>query len=573
MDSNAPPRTVLEILERSARLYPDKLFSRRANREGETFTFAELDQETTRLALALLEMGLVREERVGVFSENRPRWCAAYLAVQRAGGIAVPMDALLKEREVGEIGKAAELRYVFASERLEPVVKAALPRVRVLSLDESAGAHAGYAQALARGDQSTRHAQLAERRVSPESLAALIFTSGTTGRPKAVALSHRNLTTNVNAVLTEFSIGPGDRLLSVLPLHHTFECTMGMMMPLSAGATVVYSRSLKSRELMEDLRDSQATLMLGVPLLYSKMIAGIERTLAEGNLIARGIFLPVFRALRRTRAPMGLGRVLLAPIRSRAGIRHLKFFVSGAAALGPEAFHGFRALGVDMLQGYGLTETSPVLTVNPPGKAREGSVGPPIQGVEILLDRPGPDGVGEVLARGENVMQGYYGDPYLTASVMSGDFFRTGDLGRLDQDGYLYLSGRSKLMIASGAGKKIYPEEVEAALQASPCIVDSMVYGKRDRVGHEDVCAVIFPDWERLEAKLAEAGGASDEAAAKTFMKAEVSRVCSQLADFKRVRDFALRREDFPRTTTGKVKRFLFVDGVERPETSPAGKS
>lgn len=561
------------MLERSALHFPDRLFSRWANREGEAFTFRDLDRDTGRLALALLEMGLVREERVGVFSENRPRWSVAYLAVQRAGGIVVPIDALLKEREVGEIGRAAELRYVFASERLEPVVRTALPRARILSLDESSGAFAGYSQALARGDQSTRHPQLAERRVQPDALAVLIFTSGTTGRPKAVALSHRNLSSNVNAVLAEFRIGPSDRVLSVLPLHHTFECTMGMMMPLCAGATVVYARSLKSRELMEDLRDSQATFMLGVPLLYSKMIAGIERALLEGNLIARGVFLPLLRALRRARAPIGIGRVLLAPLRARAGMRQLKFFVSGAAALGADTFHGFRALGIDMLQGYGLTETSPVLTVNPPGRAREGSVGPPIPGVEILVDRPGPDGVGEVLARGENVMQGYYGDPRLTASVMSGDFFRTGDLGRLDQDGYLYLSGRSKLMIASGAGKKIYPEEVEAALLESPYIADSMVYGRRDRTSHEDVCAVVLPDWEVLDEKLGQNGGPADEAAAKTFMKAEIGRLCNQLADFKRVKDFTLRREDFPRTTTGKVKRFLFVDGVERPETLPAGKS
>jgi long-chain acyl-CoA synthetase len=569
------PLTIPEILARSAGISPDKPFSRWANREGESYTLGEIEADSRLLALALLESGVVREERVGVCSENRPRWGAAYLAIQRAGAIAVPIDALLKEREVGEIGRAAELRYIFASSRLEPVVRAAMPRARILSLDDSDTAYLSWPRLLERGRASTRRAQMEERQAQPDRLAVLIFTSGTTGRPKAVALTHRNIACNVNSVLEGgFSISPSDRMLSVLPLHHTFECTMGFLLPLAAQAEVVYARSLKSKELMEDLRESRATILLGVPLLYSKMIQGLERALKEGNPLARGIFLPIFRALRSARAPVSAGRVLLAPLRSKAGMGPVRFFVSGAAALPADVFHGFRALGVEMIQGYGLTETSPVLTVNPPGAAREGSVGPPIPGVEIFIDQPGPDGVGEVLARGENVMQGYYGDPHTTARVMAGDFFRTGDLGRLDADGYLYICGRSKSMIATGSGKKIYPEEVEAALLASPYIVESLVYGKRDpRTSHEDVCAILYPDWARLEAQLNVPAGTVAEDQAKAFLKTEVARVCQQLADFKRVRDFSLRREDFPRTTTAKIKRFLFVGGQERPEAESPGRS
>jgi long-chain acyl-CoA synthetase len=331
------------------------------------------------------------------------------------------------------------------------------------------------------------------------------------------------------------------------------------------------------------------------------MLAGLERRLGEGNVLARGFFLPVFRALRALRAPIGMGRLLLAPVRGRAGLSRVRFLVSGAAAMPNAVALGFRALGVEVLQGYGLTETAPVLSANPPGRTRAGSVGPPIAGVEIRIDAPAPDGVGEVLARGENVMEGYYGEPALTAEVMDGDWLRTGDLGRLDDDGYLYLCGRRKSMIATGGGKKIFPEEVEAALRCSPLIADALVYGRRDARAHnEDVCAVIVPDWEGVEARAraeaahhghhaahhgphpppqdvaqreahhgphpAAAATPIDETAVRAMIKAEVGRVCAQLAEYKRVRDFRIRREDLPRTTTGKVKRFLFVDGEEQPE-------
>jgi long-chain acyl-CoA synthetase len=369
-------------------------------------------------------------------------------------------------------------------------------------------------------------------------------------------------------------------------------------MLLAAGGSVCYARSLKSKELAEDLRQCQPTILLGVPLLFEKMVAGLERRLGEGNLLARGFFLPVFRALRALRAPLGIGRFLMAPVRARAGLPRIRYLVSGAAAMPHSVYLGFRALGVEVLQGYGLTETAPVLSVTPPGRVRAGSVGLPIAGVEIRIDAPGPDGVGEVLARGENVMQGYYGEPALTAEVMDGDWLRTGDLGRLDDDGNLYLCGRRKSMIATGGGKKIFPEEVEAALCGSPLVADALVYGRRDaRSHHEDVCAVIVPDWEVVEARLradaAHHGGPRppreaaqraahhgpspvsaappDEAAVRALLKAEVGRVCAQLAEYKRVRDFRVRREDLPRTTTGKVKRFLFVDGEEQPEREPLG--
>ncbi|MBI5836056.1 MAG: AMP-binding protein [Candidatus Eisenbacteria bacterium] len=610
------PRTIPEILTRSAALYPDQPALLSSGGSGEGFTYAGLEQESDELALALLELGVQPEERVGLLGENRPRWGAAYFAIHKAGAIAVPIDALLKEREVGEIGRAAELRFILVSEKLEAVARGALPRARLLSLDESPTAHASYSALLTRGRSSRRQEQLEERIVSPSQLAVVIFTSGTTGRPKGVALSHRNLASNVNAVLGTIPVSRGDRLLSVLPLHHTFECTVGMLMPLAGGATVHYARSLKSKELGEDLRECQPTIVLGVPLLYEKMLAGLERRLGEGNLLARGFFLPVFRTLRALRGPLGPGRVLMAPVRAKAGLARARFLVSGAAAMPNAVYVGFRALGVDVLQGYGLTETAPVLTANPEGRTRPGSVGPPVAGVEIRIDAPGPDGIGEVLARGENVMEGYYGDPALTGEVMEGDWFRTGDLGRLDEDGYLYLCGRRKSMIATGGGKKIFPEEVEAALCGSPLVADALVYGRRDAKGHnEDVCAVIVPNWEEVEARLhADAahhhgrpgphgphghpgrqdlhgphespaarhapppgpaspeppGSPPDESVVRALLKAEVARVCAELAEYKRVRDFKVRREELPRTTTGKVKRFLFVDGEERPEREAA---
>ena len=409
-------------------------------------------------------------------------------------------------------------------------------------------------------------------------MAALLFTSGTTGRAKGVVLTHANLLYNVEAVAQALEFGSQDRFLSVLPLHHAFECTAGLLCPLRVGAGVAYARGPKSNELREDLASSRATLLLGVPLLYEKMLAGVHRGIDQApqprRALAQGL-LAVTRMVRRFTGRR-VGHALLASLRERAGLERLRLLVSGAAALPVEVFWGFVDLGLPMLEGYGLTECAPVVAANRPLHPEPGAVGWPLAGVEVRVHDADEEGDGEILVRGPNVMRGYHRDPERTALVLRQGWFWTGDLGRLLPDGRLRISGRLKNMIATAAGKKVYPEEVEAQLANSPLVLEVVVVGGRDARGErEEVHAHVFPDFRQLEA-LAQSQGvvATDDFVERT-LRHEVEIRCQALAPYKRVKRVIVRREGFPRTTTGKIQRVgLSEDDARRSRrATAAGRS
>jgi long-chain acyl-CoA synthetase len=522
---------------------------------------------------ALLEREGVRPgDRVAIQSENRPEWGLAYFAILEAGAVVVPLDALLKEQEVGEILATAGATHCIASARHLSLVQSAsarVPGLRLLSLDPH-DTLPSWPEALREfPDEPAR-----PERASDSDLAVLIFTSGTTGQAKGVMLSHSNLLHNVEAVARTFEFGPRDRFLSVLPLHHTFESTGGLLCPLRVGASVAYARGLKSNELREDLRSSGATLILGVPLLYEKLLAAIHRGIAEAplprRLLARTL-LGIARIVRWTtgRRP---GRVLLEPLRERSGMGKLRMFVSGAAPLPTEVFWGFVDLGWSVLEGYGLTECSPVVAANRIHHPIPGAVGWPLAGVEIRIAEPDAEGNGEILVRGPNVMLGYFGNPEATAEVLRDGWLHTGDLGRLTADGRVGITGRLKNMIATAAGKKIYPEEVEIHLSNSPYIQEVVVVGGKDARGErEEVHAHVFPDLAQIEALAQSTGRASDDAYVEEVLRREVETRGQLLAPYKRVKRVIVRKQEFPKTTTGKIRRAaLGVGATEKRDNAVA---
>jgi long-chain acyl-CoA synthetase len=371
-------------------------------------------------------------------------------------------------------------------------------------------------------------------------------------------LSHSNLLHNVEAVARVLEFGPGDRLLSVLPLHHTFESTGGFLCPLRMGASVAYARGLNSRELREDMTTSGATLFIGVPLLYEKLLTAIHRGIGDAPLPRRLLARALLGITKLVRVTTGrrVGRSLLRPLRERAGLGKLRLFVSGAAALAPEVFWGFLDLGLPILEGYGLTETAPVVCANRPQRPMPGGVGWPVPGVEARIANADPEGNGEIAVRGPNVMLGYYRNPEGTAEVLRDGWFYTGDLGRMLPDGRIAITGRLKNMIATSAGKKIYPEEVEVHLTNSPYVLEVVVVGGRDPRGErEEVHAQIYPNLQALEALAHERGCACDESFVESVLRHDVETRCGELAPYKRVKRVIVRRQEFPKTTTGKIKR------------------
>ena len=549
---------VHELIDRAATRFGDAPFLLRSTDEGwRGLSFAEAARAAHAFARLLEANGVAPGAKVGLQAENRPEWGLAYLAILEIGAIAVPLDMQLTREETGEILATAEATHCVVSRRsrvwVEEVRRTRLPQLRLASLDDE--------RALPCWDEAQERYARAEplpARAKPDDVAALLFTSGTTGQAKGVMLTHSNLLHNVEAVAVTFEFGATDRFLSVLPLHHTFECTGGFLCPLRVGASVAYARGLKSNELREDLTGSGATILIGVPLLWEKMLAGIHRGIEQAplprRLMARSLLATT--AIARRLAGRRVGHGLLRPLREGAGLQRLRLLVSGAAALPAEVFWGFVDLGLPMLEGYGLTECSPVVAANSPTRPSPGAVGWPLPGIEVRLEGLDDEGNGEILVRGPNVMKGYFRDPARTEEALRDGWFWTGDLGRFLADGRLRITGRLKNMIATAAGKKIYPEEVETQLTNSPYVLEVVVVGGRDSRGErEEVHAHVYPDFARLESLAKVQGKTFDDAFVDKTLRHEIDTLCQALAPYKRVKRLVVRRDEFPKTTTGKIQR------------------
>jgi long-chain acyl-CoA synthetase len=554
--------TLPEMLAQSATIYSEKTALQVYR--GETclrFSYADLLSHVRSTASVLIgHFGVVHGERVALLAENRPEWVITYFSILTAGGTVVPVDPLLKRNEIERILLDAGVRLIFVSGPLLPVIEeiatGQISPLTAICLDDPPSISTAFS--LSRLMVEVHPAPAAFPAVTLDNLASLIYTSGTTGRPKGVMLSERNLMADLIGARQIITIDPNDVLLSVLPLHHTFECTGGMLCPLSVGATITYARSLKSKEIIEDIRNAGVTVMLGVPLLFEKMLAGIERAIAKQPIhkrflfqLSKGVVVGIKRLTGRE-----VGRVVFRSLREKGGLASLRLMISGGAALPPTTAEVFNTLGIRLLQGYGLTETSPVATVNPIDRPKHRSAGIPIPGVEIKIADPDSEGVGEIAVRGDVVMVGYYKNPETTATVIRDGWFYTGDLGKLDEEGYLYIMGRSKNLIVTGAGKNVYPEEVEEVLNRSLYILESMVYGRTASGKRgEEVVAIIVPDYERIAEYAALSDRSVDDEMVYALIKAEVALRCDEIADYKRVKSFEIRREELPKTTTRKIKR------------------
>jgi long-chain acyl-CoA synthetase len=560
-DATAPspvvPR-VHHLIQRGADLFGDAPFLLRATPSGwEGYSYRGAARAAHAFARLLQSHGVRPGSTVGLMGENRPEWGLAYLAILEAGAIVVPLDMQLTPAEAGELLATAEASHCVITDRsratLEEARRARLAGLVLASLDDDTSP-ISWAEAQRRFPDA---GPLPDTGRS-EDVAALLFTSGTTGRAKGVMLTHSNLVHNVEAVEQTLEFGPTDRMLSVLPLHHTFECTGGLLCPMRVGASVAYARSLKSSELREDLESSGATILLGVPLLWEKLLAAIHRGVDQAPSSRRAFARALLAVTREVRKRTGLriGGPLLAPLRRQAGLPRIRLLVSGAAALPTEVFWGFVDLGLLLLEGYGLTECAPVVAANRPARPEPGTVGWPIPGVEVRLGEPDEDGDGEILVRGPNVMKGYFRDPELTASVLRDGWFATGDLGHFLPDGRLRISGRLKNMIATAAGKKIYPEEVEEQIANSPYVVEVVVSAGRDARGErEEVHAHVFPDLGRLEDLAQVEKAPFDDAFVERVLRREVEARTQNLAPYKRPKRVIVRREEFTKTTTGKIHR------------------
>ncbi len=378
-------------------------------------------------------------------------------------------------------------------------------------------------------------------------------------------LAHRNISSNIHSLSQAVVFDQRDRFFSVLPIHHVYEATAGNWLPLSVGASITYSRSLKSKEMLEDAQGTEPTVMLAVPLLLEKMVLGIQKRLNESPAhlkVLTTLLRGSAKAFNAIHKQVG-NRLFWRGLRRRMGFGKLRFFVSGGAALPPSVQKGLEGFGFTVLQGYGLSETSPVLTLNPPPRTRLGSIGLPIPDVDIQIIDPDSQGFGEIAAKGESVMSGYYKNDSATRAAFTDDgYFLTGDMGYRDKDGYLFLTGRKKSTIVTKGGKNIFPEEIESLMLESPFIDEILVIrGRHPRTGEDEVQAIIYPNRERIERHFSQeriALPVEREEAIRNVLQEEIDERSKKLAAYKRIVHFKIREEEFPKTTTHKIKRYLF---------------
>ncbi|MDH3892795.1 MAG: AMP-dependent synthetase/ligase [candidate division Zixibacteria bacterium] len=547
---NAPPPNLCSRFEQSSQRLPDQIAFKSDGGQGRSYPYSEVGRTVRRMAAGLKAGNHIDGQGVGLLSENRPEWGIAYLSILAAGGTVVPIDINLKPTEVAYLLGHAAMRSIFVSKRGSQLMSDTDVSIEHFDFDSDG---ADNWMRLTADEPLKTLPPAAET-------AVIIYTSGTTGTPKAVELTHKNLVANLDGIVEALEFGPGDVFLSVLPLHHTFEATCGFLTPLMSGATIVYARSLKSGQIVEDIAHNRVTILVGVPLLFEKMHQSFERKLATAPTMRRLLF----RSLMSVSA-LGWrlggkwGRALFRSVRNRAGLGSVRMFVSGGAALSPRIARFFNLLGFDCMQGYGMTECSPVVSAHRPDDIRFGSVGPPIPNVQVAIDSPDEEGIGEIVVKGENVTPGYRGLPKETADLIIDGWLHTGDLGRLHR-GHLWITGRCKSLIVSAAGKNIYPEEIEEKLTTSPHILEAVVFGRiSEGKQREEVMALIVPDLEwLLEAGLIENITQPDQQRLHQVVADAVALVNEQVAAYKRIASFDIRLEELEKTSTRKIKRFLY---------------
>jgi len=520
-------------------------------------TYQKLAERVLDSAKGLAKLGVEKGQRIGILSENRVEWGMAYLAILQAGGVVVPIDSLIKPQEIANLINQADAQILFVSAKHLPKIKEVSGLANrfklTILLDEEGSLQNSLklSELLAKGREST----LAFSQLKNTDLAEIIFTSGTTGNSKGVMLTHKNIMSDIWGTKKVLDLFPKDNFLSVLPLNHIFESTCGFLIPLASGAQITYARSLKSKELMEDIKSNTITIMLGVPLLFEKMFLGIKNAVAKNGLFTKLYFNFCFRLVKALMELFGFnsGGLIFRPLRRKTGLASVRLLVCGGAPLPAYIAEGFDLLGIKFLQGYGLTETSPVITLNPFDTPKYASVGKSIMGAELKIANPDKNGIGEIIAKGDMIMNGYYNNPEATGEILQQGWLYTGDSGWMDRNGYFYICGRLKNVIVTAAGKNVYPEEIENELLKSPYIAEALVVGKR-MDSREEVFAMVVPDFGYFKEKFGDS--ISKNHHMEKIIKEEIGKCCGNLAEYKRIKGFEIREQEFEKTPTKKIKRF-----------------
>ena len=558
--------TIHDVLEVINKKYGDvtALQIKEKNGSYRKISYVNLGRRAVDVSSTLLKLGIEKGDRVAIFSESRPEWAIAAFGIISCGGIIVPIDVKLSEKEVQFILNDSQTKFICVSEKHIGVVnnlKAALPHIKDIIFFDDSDARDDI---ILLKNLKMREGEDKYRPIYPEDTALIVYTSGTTGIAKGVELSYRNLLFQVVTISEIVNYSIKDQFLSILPLNHMLEMTGGLIAPLYAGSCVTYCDSVKTTTLISTMKETHTTAMVCVPLILKMLHDSILRKVDKLSPMQRQFFqLLLFVSKFLLKFDIRVGKLLFKSIHNELG-GGLRGFISGGAPLNLDVELNLNAMGFRVLQGYGLTETAPVISVNTFKHNRMGSVGRPLEGVEVKILKETDDAKdGEIITRGPHMMKGYYQNPEKTAEIIKDGWLYTGDIGYFDDAGFLHISGRSRNLIVLGAGKKVFPEEVEEVIGKSPYIKEICVLSKIAaqgvRKGCEEVYAVIVPHFDSFDESERK-----DEQKIKDKISSEITRLSVDLAEYKRIMDFEIWHDELPKTATRKVKRKILTEIVNK---------
>lgn len=553
--------TLRDMLAGSAELYGNDTAFLVKTEEGGPYkpiTYAHFQEDVIAMGTALIDLGL-SSSRIAIISENRYEWAVAYLATVNGTGIIVPLDKELPVAELKSLlirSRADAVFYSTAKTNDVESIADEVPNLKYrISMDtkESTQSVYSYQALLKRGYELVNQGNksFVDAPIDTETMSILLFTSGTTDKSKAVMLSHHNVCSNLMDMCAMLYIGSDDTFLLLLPLHHTYACTCGFLCQIYRGSTIAFCEGL--RHIVKNLKESKTTVLLGVPLILEAFYKRIWDQAAKDPKLLKKLKLGL--KISKTLKAIGIDvrRKLFKTIIENFG-GFIRMFISGGAAIDPQVVQGFQDFGIDCLQGYGLTECSPIIALNRNCDYNNASAGLPVPNTEIKIDNPNEEGIGEIIARGPNIMLGYYENEEATRDVIINGWFHTGDLGYMDKEKFVYITGRKKNVIVTKNGKNIYPEEIETLLSRSPFVSECLVYGKPGMGTAEvDVAADIYPELEKVKEELGEENPTKDQI--RLLLDKEVLKVNKSLELYKYIRYFTVRDVEFEKTTSKKIIR------------------
>ena len=548
-----------DMINKSVAKFSDRpayVFKTEKKGEFKEITYKQLKNDIDSLGTALINLGL-EGKRVAVIGENRYEWGVTYLAVVNGTGTIVPLDKALPANEIESLIIRSGVEAIVYSNKYNEIMNDLKEKKNTdlkyfisMDLDESENGIISFKKLLTRGKELLENGdkRFIEAKINVEEMRIMLFTSGTTSKSKAVMLSHKNIASNLMDISSVLKVREDDRFLSFLPLHHTFECTTGFLLPLSVGASIAFCDGI--RHIAENIKEYDITFMVSVPVLYENMCKKIMKSIKDqGKGTTVNVGMKVSNALLKV--GLDIRGKLFKQVHDSLGSK-LRLLVAGGAALDPDTEKTFNSLGINMVQGYGLTESSPVIAVEDDKYKKIGSIGKALPTLDVKIDKPNEEGIGELLVKGPTIMLGYYENEEATKETIDKEgWLHTGDLAKIDKDGFIFITGRKKFVIVLKNGKNIYPEELEILINKIAGVKECFIYGKPEDDGDYKISAKIVYDKEIMK----DIYGVEEEKDIKEKLWKEVKTINKTMPKYKYIKGITITEEELIKTTTRKVKR------------------